>query len=358
MEKKSTNIKIIIVAIAAVILAAIIGIIVFSNSPAQKLKKQLDLGQNYLKELKYEEAIAVFKNAISIAPNSEEAKEGYESAYVGLSDYITKMKDYKEAVRQLDEAREFMTNSQKLIDKEVDVYLEWAKYCYEKDDFDDALNVLTEGYERLKDERLKKKIDEYTKKREKETAEKKQQEMMAGFEHLYEFMIEYYEDTILLGKHLYEWNGQTMAEYKGANNNVYYSKWDTGDVSLSDDTAWVYWSALRTLIVYKDDGKLIGTHIEELFEKMGLEYNLGEWPLEIGSEQWMNDTTVLLGYTDSGEARTIWFDVRNKDNNFEKGLYHFQIKPVEYTNITNLDIGMSLREDNLGEIEMFSVTYQ
>lgn len=181
---------------------------------------------------------------------------------------------------------------------------------------------------------------------------------MAGFEHLYDFMIEYYEDTILLGKHLNEWNEQNMAEYKGTNDNIVYSKWDTGDASLSDDTAWVYWSAPRMLIVYRDDGKLIGTHIEDLFEKMGLEYNLGEWPLEIGSDQWMNSTTVLLGYTDFGEARTIWFDVRNKDDNFEKGLYHFQINPVEYKNITNLDIGMSLREDNLGEIEMFSVMYQ
>ena len=115
MEKKSLKIKIIIVAVAAVILAAIIGIIAFSNSPAQKLKKQLDLGQKYLNELYYEQAVAAFVAAIEIDPQNEEAKKFLVST---LDSWCQKC--YEDG--DIEKAKEIVKN---LADYDAGLAMEW-----------------------------------------------------------------------------------------------------------------------------------------------------------------------------------------------------------------------------------------
>ncbi len=84
---------------------------VFGGSSAEKLQKQLDLGQKYLEEMNYEEAIVAFEAAIEIDPMSVDA-------YLGL----------------------------------VEVYIRTGE-------FDTALEYAKKGYEATGDERLKEKID-------------------------------------------------------------------------------------------------------------------------------------------------------------------------------------------------------
>ena len=83
MRKKS----IVIIAIVALACVAAIIAVIWKNAPAQKQKKQLELGNRYLEEMKYEQAKVVFEELITIDPSNVGAYLGAAKAYVGLEDY-------------------------------------------------------------------------------------------------------------------------------------------------------------------------------------------------------------------------------------------------------------------------------
>ncbi|MBQ9991582.1 MAG: tetratricopeptide repeat protein [Lachnospiraceae bacterium] len=73
----------------AVILVGILGVLLSHNSKAEearRLQEQLDLGNKYLAEMNYEEAVVAFHTAIEIEPMSAEAYLGLADAYVGMGD--------------------------------------------------------------------------------------------------------------------------------------------------------------------------------------------------------------------------------------------------------------------------------
>ena len=94
-----------------VLIALIVGISIYS-SPANRLSRQLDLGNRYLEEQNYEQAIVEFDKAIAIDPVSVDAYLGKAEAYIGM------------------------------------------------DDLQSALDTLQTGYDLTEDERLKEKLDE------------------------------------------------------------------------------------------------------------------------------------------------------------------------------------------------------
>ncbi|MBQ9991564.1 MAG: tetratricopeptide repeat protein [Lachnospiraceae bacterium] len=73
-----------------ILLVVIVLVIAFGmkrySSPQQRLNEQLDLGQKYLEEGNYEEAVVAFNKAIEIEPMSVEAYLGLAEAYVGTGD--------------------------------------------------------------------------------------------------------------------------------------------------------------------------------------------------------------------------------------------------------------------------------
>ena len=100
-----------IIIVAIVVVLATIGFIAFSNSPAQRLKRQLDLGQKYLNELDYEKAVAAFKDALEIAPGDDDAEEYLASAYV---DWVKEL----ELEERTDEAEKVVSEALTLFPKE------------------------------------------------------------------------------------------------------------------------------------------------------------------------------------------------------------------------------------------------
>lgn len=66
---------------------AYICIIAFSHMPEQRLKRQLSLGEKYLSEMNYEDAILAYERAILIDSKSVDAYVGLANAYIGLEDY-------------------------------------------------------------------------------------------------------------------------------------------------------------------------------------------------------------------------------------------------------------------------------
>ena len=57
------------------------------KSAAEQLKEQLELGQNYLLEMNYEEAVVAFSKAIELDPKSLEAYEGLTNVYIAQGQY-------------------------------------------------------------------------------------------------------------------------------------------------------------------------------------------------------------------------------------------------------------------------------
>ncbi|MCM1217670.1 MAG: tetratricopeptide repeat protein [Lachnospiraceae bacterium] len=75
-----------IVAGIVILIALAVGIGIY-NTPANRLKRQFDLGNRYLEEMNYEQAVIAFESAIEIDPISVDAYLGLAEAYVGKDDY-------------------------------------------------------------------------------------------------------------------------------------------------------------------------------------------------------------------------------------------------------------------------------
>lgn len=87
-QKKSRT-KTIILAVAivlAIVIAVTVSILVIGNSPSRRLSEQLDLGNRYLSELDYEQAVAAYEAALEIDPKSSDAHLGLIRAYIALGD--------------------------------------------------------------------------------------------------------------------------------------------------------------------------------------------------------------------------------------------------------------------------------
>ncbi len=112
MNKKS---RIVTVVVAAIVVAIIAGGIAFTNSSSRMLKKQLNLGQEYLNDLDYEQAVAAFKNALSIDPDNADAKEGLEKTYIEWINMLYTEGNVDESSRVLNEALDEFQDSEALL---------------------------------------------------------------------------------------------------------------------------------------------------------------------------------------------------------------------------------------------------
>lgn len=65
----------------------IVSLVVFGGADPNRAATLCNLGNRYLSELKYEQAIAVYEAAIEIDPKAEDAYIGLADAYIGLVDY-------------------------------------------------------------------------------------------------------------------------------------------------------------------------------------------------------------------------------------------------------------------------------
>lgn len=131
MEKKKilSKEKIIIVCVAVVALIAIIVIAmnVNANKSNNELQKLLDLGNKYLAEMDYEQAIVAFQNAIDIDPKCEDAYDALIDIYIELGDYDSALEITQMAMENVDNVDYFaeriievneLVNQQQLLAKE------------------------------------------------------------------------------------------------------------------------------------------------------------------------------------------------------------------------------------------------
>ena len=122
--------------IVVILIALVVGIAIY-NTPANRLSRQLDLGNRYLEEQNYEQAIVEFDKAIKIDPMSVEAYLGKAQAYVDLGDIDMTLQTLEEGLER--------TGNEQIKDRLVECYLNQANEYTRKTDYKKALEI----YDRL-----------------------------------------------------------------------------------------------------------------------------------------------------------------------------------------------------------------
>ena len=116
-KKKRTVIAVSIAVVCLILGILAISFVALGGGDKIRVARLCDLGDRYLSELEYEEAIAAYEAAIVIEPRAEKAYIGLADAYIGLG-------DYEAALEALDRGIE-KTNSRKLKDYRDNIQKEW-----------------------------------------------------------------------------------------------------------------------------------------------------------------------------------------------------------------------------------------
>lgn len=177
-EKK---VKIIAAVILTEIVAGILMIVIFLNTPAHRYKALISLGYKYLSEMDFEDAVLTFNSALEIKDDNREAREGLFDSYKGWGDYLADNREYDISVEKYREALKISENSE-LYSILAGVYIDWSasivknitpkhddkneieaseiedKYKKDIKAIETAIEILEEGYQVTRDDRLKQEI--------------------------------------------------------------------------------------------------------------------------------------------------------------------------------------------------------
>ena len=115
-KKYKSGVIIAFAAVLVVLLAVFIGISIY-NKPENRLSRALDLGQKYLLEEDYEQAIVAFNKVIEIEPMNADAYVGKAEAYIGLDNYDM-------AIEALEEGYQITKKDEKIEDSLIGIYIE------------------------------------------------------------------------------------------------------------------------------------------------------------------------------------------------------------------------------------------
>lgn len=117
-DKIKENKKMAIAAVC-VILAVILFAVIFvlSGSGRRKLNDFLDLGNKYLDDMNYEEAILVFDEAIAIDPKCAEAYLGKAQAQYALGQVDEAVSTLREGIERVDDSTELEAYLQQILDE-------------------------------------------------------------------------------------------------------------------------------------------------------------------------------------------------------------------------------------------------
>lgn len=111
------------IGLVVILLAAIF---IGSGSNQRKLNGLLDLGQRYLDDMAYEDAVVVFDEAIVIDPKCEQAYMGKAQAQYALGRYEDAVATLREGIEKVDDSTELEVFLQQILDEMSDIVTEEA----------------------------------------------------------------------------------------------------------------------------------------------------------------------------------------------------------------------------------------
>lgn len=102
--KNGKKILIFVISIMVILLIAVnVFLYLYMNGPSKKAAEQLDLGQQYLLDMEYEEAVAAFEIAIELEPKNTEAYLGMAEAYLAMGEPQKAIKILKKGYRETED---------------------------------------------------------------------------------------------------------------------------------------------------------------------------------------------------------------------------------------------------------------
>lgn len=107
-EQKKNRIIIAMLVCLIIVLAIVIGLIIYLNSPGQRVKRLISMGDKYLDELEYEDALLEYQIAAAIDPKSVDAYVGVANAYIGLDAYDLADEILEKGVKHVGEDNELL----------------------------------------------------------------------------------------------------------------------------------------------------------------------------------------------------------------------------------------------------------
>ena len=144
-EKKSNLVKNIFLIVGVIVALAVITLEVRAVTlPENRTLRRVNLGNRYLSELKYEEAIAEYDLAIAIDPKNVDAYLGKAEAYVQMDDIDSAIETLAEGYDE--------TEDDEIREEWLDLQMDLARKCLEEEDYEQAViefdNVLDidDGY--------------------------------------------------------------------------------------------------------------------------------------------------------------------------------------------------------------------
>lgn len=210
------------------------------KSVEKQILEQLELGQKYLEELDYENAIVAFSKAIELEPRTKTAYQQLARAYEGTGNselavevleqgfslfpdedvrqeligaYVTAVSEYR------DNSEQVIRCYTRLIELEpvhVEHYLKLAEEYLNAGDVEKALETLHEGKEKTGDERILQKLEEVKARQESREAAEKNAQALAEHEAVLQELFTLYEldEWQELGEYIWS------AEYESLVNSI------------------------------------------------------------------------------------------------------------------------------------------
>lgn len=169
--------------VIVVVAGAIFGVSA-AGSKENKIKKNLNLGDKYLSEARYEEAIVEYEKVIAIDPRQVPAYVGMAEAYEGLGNTEKAVEIYEQGIAAVEEAKltegivlegserlyigeALILESQGLLERSLSI-LERGFEITNSDDFWDLIDRLKEKIQQLKEEEDARKQQEEEERRAEE----------------------------------------------------------------------------------------------------------------------------------------------------------------------------------------------
>ena len=136
--KKNKKMAVIIGVAFLLCLSVAVIFAVSANSAERKLKDQLQLGQKYLEEMDYEQAVVAFDKAIKIDPASVDA-------YLGLADAYFRLGKYENSLACIDRLLDLDHENTQIKPILTDCLSEYIKILVEEERYDE-IKALADKY--------------------------------------------------------------------------------------------------------------------------------------------------------------------------------------------------------------------
>lgn len=142
-QKKGKKRKLWIVFIVLAAAAGVLLFLLFSGILNSVLYKgQMQLGDKYLSDNNYHQAMASFGRALRLDSGSTEAEDGLREAALALSSEQTSDGQYEKAVVTLEKGLEYIPKDVELTDALADTYTAWVSDLSAKDSPDEVRKIL------------------------------------------------------------------------------------------------------------------------------------------------------------------------------------------------------------------------